>query len=103
VSQWIETLISHDQKLIALFEEKEVDSELLLSLIDERDHILQEIIVASKSKPDFGRSPEWQEAVLRTKQIVELVQLETSQLGEQLKKFRHGNKSVKRYQQFLKR
>lgn len=87
--------------MIALLQENEIDSDEILSRINEREHILQEIISTFKSAPDVENSQDWQDAILRTRQLVGLVQTETSQLGEQLKKYRHGNKSVQRYQQFL--
>ncbi|MGF1754387.1 flagellar protein FliT, partial [Vibrio makurazakiensis] len=41
------------------------------------------------------------EAIERTKKLVALMQTETSQIGKDLHKFRHGNKSVQQYKKFL--
>lgn len=87
--------------MLELFQQNEVDSEKILSFIDEREQILQEINSEFKSVPGFESSQEWLDAIIRTKQLVKLLQTEANQLGEQLKKYRHGNKSVQRYQQFL--
>ncbi len=101
MSQLITVLEELDHRLFALFEEEELNSEEILLLIDKRERILQETITEFESVPGFKDSPDWQDAISRTRQIVELMQLKTRQLGEQLKKYRHGNKSVQRYQQFL--
>jgi flagellar rod protein FlaI len=101
LTQLLDNLKALDFSLIALLQENEIDSDEILSLINEREHILQEIMSTFKSVPNGENSQDWQDAISRTKQIVGLVQTETTQLGEQLKKYRHGNKSVQRYQQFL--
>ncbi|MDB1123293.1 flagellar protein FliT [Vibrio algarum] len=101
MSQLLDNLKALDQKMLELFQQNEVDSEKILSCIDEREQILQEINSEFKSVPGFESSQEWQDAIIRTKQLVKLLQTESNQLGEQLKKYRHGNKSVQRYQQFL--
>lgn len=101
MSQLLDSLKALDHNMITLFQDDEIDSETILSLVEEREQILHEIELEFQSVSDFKHSPDWQEAVLRTKRIVELMQLETGQLAKQLKKYRHGTKSVQRYQQFL--
>jgi len=101
VSQLFDILKALDHKMFALFQDEDLNSDVILSFIDERERILQKIISEFKSVPDFKNSLDWQDAILRTEQIVELIQLETGRLAEQLKKYRHGNKSVQCYQQFL--
>ncbi|WP_413284893.1 flagellar protein FliT [Vibrio sp. MA40-2] len=101
MDQLIEKLKVLDHNMIDLLLEDQVDSEKILASINEREHILQEILLQAKSVAEFESSLDWQQAIQRTKRIVELAQSETNQLGEQLKKYRHGNKSVRRYQQFL--
>ena len=90
-----------DQTLLSLFEESELNTEEILRLVDNREQLLQNILDEHQKAPEFERSPEWQEAIARTKRIVEQMQTKTGQIGEQLRKYRHGNKSVQRYQQFL--
>lgn len=96
-----ESLQLLDEKLFAVCEQDEFDNELFLLLFSEREQTLHNIMTERKSVPDFDNSPDWQNVILRTRQIVHLMQSKTQQLGEQLKKYRHGSKSVQRYQQFL--
>lgn len=90
-----------DDQVLKIFEAEELDSEQLLLLIDKREQLLQEIINEYQSVPDFKSSAEWQEALKRTQSMVAIMQSSTNKVGEQLRKYRHGNKSVQRYQQFL--
>lgn len=90
-----------DRDLLALLDNDEPDSEEVLQLIDIRERLLQDVFNRYQSVPDFNASSEWHEAIDRTKHIVQLMQQKTNQIGEQLRKYRHGNKSVQRYQQFL--
>lgn len=90
-----------DQTLLAQLQQVEINSEEIIRLVDIREQILQKIYSEQKSDPDFKRSPQWQDAVSRTREVVGLMQKNTQAIGEQLRKLRHGSKSVKRYQQFL--
>lgn len=101
MSDLIQELSDLDQALLAQLQETEINSEEIQRLVDTREQILQNIIRDKKSDPSFKGSPEWQAALSRTQKIVGLMQKSTIQIGEQLRKYRHGSKSVKRYQQFL--
>ena len=90
-----------DQTLFSLFAEDEINSEEILLLVDKREQLLQLIIEEAKLVEGFKESSDWRDALARTKQIVDLMRSKTNQIGEELKKYRHGNKSVQRYQQFL--
>ncbi len=100
-----------DTELLTLFGQDEPDSGQLLLLINNREQILQQILQQKNQEKvsehqaasgfrrssDFKYSPQWLEAINRTKKIVGLMQLKTDQLGRQLKKYRHGNQSVQLY------
>lgn len=101
MSHLLSDLQQLDRDLLSLFDGDEPNSEEIFQLIDNRERLLQDIFIRYQSVPDFSSSSEWQEAIDRTKYIVQLMQQKTSQIGEQLRKYRHGNKSVQRYQQFL--
>ncbi|GLO61564.1 flagellar protein FliT [Vibrio sp. MACH09] len=101
VTEGLLVLRELDQTLFSLFAEDELNSEEILLLVDNREQLLQSIIEDVKSLPDFDKTSDWQEAIERTKKIVTIMQSTTNQIGAELKKYRHGNKSVQRYQQFL--
>ena len=101
MSDYLTLLCDLDQTLLSLFEKSELNVEEILKLVDKREQLLQNLQNERQKVPEFERSPEWQEAIARTKQIVEKMQTKTGQIGEELRKYRHGNKSVQRYQQFL--
>ncbi|WCE28982.1 flagellar protein FliT [Vibrio sp. SCSIO 43137] len=101
MSQLLSDLRELDQILLSHFQEDEINSEEILQLVDKREQLLHLIVDAVKSIPDFDKTSDWLEAIERTKQIVSVMQSETNKVGAQLKKYRHGNKSVQRYQQFL--
>ncbi|MDG3088783.1 flagellar protein FliT [Vibrio hannami] len=90
-----------DHKLVSLLQESELNAEEIIELVDIREQILQNILNEQKSDPSLKNSPDWRKALVRTKQVVELMQSKTNEIGAQLRKFRHGSKSIQRYQQFL--
>lgn len=97
----LQQLSDLDLDLLAKLQESELNPEEIVLLVDKREQILQNIKHEQKSDPSFRESSEWQEALSRTKHIVTLMQSKTNEIGAQLRKFRHGSKSVQRYQQFL--
>ncbi|WP_375754142.1 flagellar protein FliT [Vibrio sp. HN007] len=98
---YLKKLHEIDHKLLSLLQESDINAEEIVGLVDIREQILQNILNEQKSDPALNESPEWREALVRTKQVVELMQSKTNEIGAQLKKFRHGSKSIQRYQQFL--
>jgi flagellar rod protein FlaI len=101
MSDYLQQLSDLDHDLLALFAESELNTEEITKLVDKREQLLQVLREERQKAPEIERSSEWQEAITRTQQIVEHMQTRTGRLGEELRKYRHGNKSVQRYKQFL--
>ncbi|WED21070.1 flagellar protein FliT [Vibrio sp. JC009] len=101
MADYLSELSDLDHNLLSQLQEDDLKAEEIILLVDKREQILQNIYEAQKSDPDFKNSSQWREALGRTKQIVELMQSKTNEIGGQLRKLRHGSKSVQRYQQFL--
>ncbi|PJC88274.1 flagellar protein FliT [Vibrio sp. HA2012] len=98
---YLDELSDLDHDLMSLFLESELNTEEITQLVDKRERLLLSLKEERQKTPEFERSPEWLAAVARTQQLVEQMQAKTGQIGEELKKYRHGNKSVQRYKQFL--
>lgn len=79
----------------------EIEHEEIQRLVDNREQILQTLLNYIDIHPDWARSQEWQAAVAETAALVELMQSKTAQIGETLRRYRHGNKSVQQYKRFL--
>jgi flagellar rod protein FlaI len=99
--EYLAQLRDIDHAIMSLFTETELNTEEITRLVDKREQLLQVLKAERQKAPEIERSPEWQEAIARTQQIVEHMQAQTGRLGEELRKYRHGNKSVQRYKQFL--
>jgi flagellar protein FlaI len=80
---------------------RDINTEEILTLVDKRDQILQTLIDYASKNEQFAKSQQWQDAIFSTKQLVELMVAETSKVGEQLREFRRGQKSVQQYKKFL--
>lgn len=90
-----------DQQISESFQLSEINAEEILRLVDKREQLLQNVFLLLESNPDVKQSSEWYNAVSRTRKLVELMQSETNRVGQALKKYRHGNKSIQQYQKFL--
>ncbi len=101
MTDYLDELSDIDHTLMSLFLENELNTEEIAQLVDKRERLLLSLKEEGQITPDFKHSPEWLAAVARTQQLVEQMQAKTGQIGEELKKYRHGNKSVQRYKQFL--
>lgn len=90
-----------DQQIMAKFEISEINTEEIMALVDNREQLLQNVLQLLDSHPDVKQSSEWYNAITRTRKLVELMQTETTRVGKDLQKYRHGNKSVQQYKKFL--
>lgn len=90
-----------DHKINLLLQDAEKNAEEIAVLVDKRDQILQELLCSAEENASLLKTQEWRDAVLNTKRLVELMQSKTVSLGEQLKRYRHGNKSVQQYKKYL--
>ncbi|MFM2579976.1 flagellar protein FliT [Vibrio fortis] len=97
----LQKLCELDQQIMAKFEISEINTEEIMALVDNREQLLQNVLHLLDSHPDVKQSSEWYNAITRTRKLVELMQTETTRVGKDLKKYRHGNKSVQQYKKFL--
>ncbi|MGF1719705.1 flagellar protein FliT [Vibrio kyushuensis] len=90
-----------DHQITAILQKDDFDAGEIVGLVDKREQILQNILNYIKENPSFAESEDWLSLVEQTKRIVGLMQSETMQIGNALKKYRYGNKSVQQYKKFL--
>jgi len=90
-----------DLLLLSFLEKDEINAEEIVHQVDKREQLLQTILQQIEKTPEVIDNDEWQAAIERTKKIVLLMQANTDKIAEHLKKYRHGNKSVQLYKQFL--
>ena len=76
-------------------------AEEIVQMVDKREQLLQSLIPYVVEHPQVAESKQWRDAISHTQQLVELMQSKTSLIGEQLRRYRHGNKSVQQYKKFL--
>ncbi|MGX9417227.1 flagellar protein FliT [Vibrio sp. RC27] len=77
-----------------------LDSEEITRLVDKRDQILQQLIDYASKNERFAKSTMWADAISSTQKLVELMNSQTMKVGEDLRKFRIGQKSVQLYQKY---
>lgn len=90
-----------DHKIEHLLAEDDLDAEEIMNLVDKRDQILQGLIAYASNNSQFASSSEWRDAIANTQLIVEQMEKRTAGLGDLLRRFRHGNRSVQQYKKFL--
>lgn len=90
-----------DQLIIQEMEKVDFNAEEILRLVDIRERLLQSLLTMVESKPFDKQGSEWQDLLTRTQKIVELMQLETSNVGKELYKFRYGQRSLQQYKKFI--
>ncbi len=90
-----------DQQLLSFLEKDEIIAEEIVDCVDKREQLLQRVLQEFGHSPDIVNQQEWQRAVERTQKIVLLMQVNTNNIAEHLKKYRHGNRSVQQYKKFL--
>ncbi|MGF1695886.1 flagellar protein FliT [Vibrio lamellibrachiae] len=90
-----------DHQITAILQKDDFDAGEIVGLVDKREQILQNILNYIKENPSFAESEDWLSLVEQTKRVVGLMQSETMQIGNALKKYRYGNKSVQQYKKFL--
>ncbi|WP_045464145.1 flagellar protein FliT [Vibrio hyugaensis] len=90
-----------DQLITQELEKVDVNAEEIQRLVDIRERLLQNLLPIVESNPALKQEAEWQDLLIRTKRIVELMQTETSNVGKELHKFRYGQRSLQQYKKFI--
>ncbi len=101
MNQELRDLCDLDRQLVDLLKKDSPDTEEIVKMVDNREQLLQIILQAASSDSSMTQSSDFQESIQRTKFIIELMNGETSKLGQQLRRYRHGNKSVQQYKKFI--
>ncbi len=94
------TLCDLDHLISLELEKNEINAEEISRLVDNREQILQNLLNSLERNPELKHNEEWQQAIIRTKRLFELMQSETSKIGKELYKFRHGQRSLQQYKRF---
>ncbi|WP_428771775.1 flagellar protein FliT [Vibrio sp.] len=81
--------------------QNELDTAEIAQCVDNREQILQLLLGSVRQHPELADSEQWQKAVEETRYIAQAMVSKTSELGQQLKKYRHGSKSIQQYKKFL--
>ncbi|GLR03527.1 flagellar protein FliT [Vibrio hyugaensis] len=90
-----------DQLITQELEKVDVNAEEIQRLVDIRERLLLNLLPIVESNPVLKQEAEWQNLLIRTKRIVELMQTETSNVGKELHKFRYGQRSLQQYKKFI--
>lgn len=90
-----------DQLITQEMEKVDFNAEEIQRLVDIREQLLQNLLTIVESNPSVKQEPEWQDLLIRTKRIVELMQNETTNVGKELHKFRYGQRSLQQYKKFI--
>lgn len=90
-----------DQLITQHLEKDDFNAEEILHLVDIRESLLESLLSSAESNPLVKQQVEWRDLLTRTKKIVELMQVETSNVGKELHKFRYGQRSLQQYKKFI--
>ncbi len=101
MEQQLQALRDIDTKIKLLLNIDDFDVKEVTQLVDIREQLLRELLDQVSDNPALGKSQLWLRAVQDTQQVVDLMQSKTVRIGQDLQKFRHGNKSVQQYKKFL--
>ncbi|WP_047048786.1 flagellar protein FliT [Vibrio mexicanus] len=101
MDQYLSEISEVDHEIRRVISSNDVNPEEIARLVDTREQILQKVISLINDNPELKQSERWKLAVQETKSLVELMQSRTIAIGSELKKYRHGNKSVQQYKKFL--
>jgi len=97
----LEQICDINKKIRLCITKSEINTEELAEFVDIREQILHTVITGIKANPNCVDKEEWKSVILETQLVVELMQSKTAELGQALKKYRHGSKSVQQYKKFL--
>ena len=96
-----EELSRLDEELLSMIKKTDFSTEVIDGLVDKRADMLKELQIKKQNENlEFKTSQNWLELVKRTEEILKFMESETENLGQLLKKYRHGNKSIKSYTSF---
>ncbi|WP_322802941.1 flagellar protein FliT [Vibrio alfacsensis] len=90
-----------DQLITQHLEKDDFNAEEILHLVDIRESLLESLLSSAESNPLVKQQVEWRDLLTRTQKIVELMQVETSNVGKELHKFRYGQRSLQQYKKFI--
>jgi flagellar rod protein FlaI len=90
-----------DHKIKLVLERDEINTEEISDLVDKREQILQVLLDYAADHREFSDSALWHDAVTNTQVLVEQMKVVTQRFGGELRRYRHGSKSVQQYKKYL--
>lgn len=90
-----------DHRLLSLIENIDPVTEEIHQLVDKREQIVKTIIDVCKRNPNLQQSAQWKQVVESTRHITVLMESKTEQLGQSLRKYRHGKRSLQQYKNYI--
>jgi flagellar rod protein FlaI len=90
-----------DHRLLSLIENIDPETEEIHQLVDKREQLIKTIVDVCKRNPNLQQSAQWQQVVESTRHIAQLMESKTEQLGQSLRKYRHGKRSLQQYKKFI--
>jgi flagellar rod protein FlaI len=101
MDELLEQLCDIDHQLLQLVEKDELSAEEILGLVDTREQLLKRVINAVEQAPELAQTEQWSLAVKRTQQVVITMEAQTQYLGQKLRQYRHGSRSLAQYKKFI--
>ena len=101
MSELLQKLCDLDHLIEQSLSVKDIQAEEIVSMVDKREQLLQNLLSYVADHPQFAATPEWRDAINHTQHLAGLMQSKTMAIGQELKKYRHGHKSVQQYKKFL--
>ena len=95
-----DSFLELDQEILILLSDTNLDEELILEKIDIREEILNKMFQVLEEEVFSNYSVCWQDAIVRSNLLLDRMQQVMNVLGSNLKKYQHGKKSLKHYEQF---
>jgi flagellar protein FlaI len=90
-----------DHKIKLVLDSDDISTEEISDLVDKREQILRVLLDYAAAHHEFSDSSQWRNAVTNTQVLVEQMKAVTQKFGSDLRRYRHGSKSVQQYKKFL--
>jgi flagellar protein FlaI len=90
-----------DHKIKLVLDSDDISTEEISDLVDKREQILRVLLDYAADHREFSDSSQWLNAVTNTQVLVEQMKAVTEKFGSDLRRYRHGSKSVQQYKKFL--
>ena len=96
----VDALEDLDRKIEHVLHTDDLQQPQLAPLINTRERLLQKVTLILRQLPQLYQSAAWEQALTRTKGIVDKMESQTAVLRSQTQRVQHGHQSLKQYQRF---